>query len=53
MADRAASGGDGGAPAAYKNDGSFLEMMKKELEGAAPEKAALVTTSGGTPVAAK
>lgn len=32
VADRAASGGDGGAPAAFKNDGSFLELMKKELE---------------------
>lgn len=34
VADQAASGGDGGAPAAYKNDGSFLEKMKAELGGA-------------------
>lgn len=31
VADQAASGGDGGAPAAYKNDGSFLAKMKAEL----------------------
>lgn len=52
VADRAASGGDGGAPAAFKNDGSFLELMRKELEGAGPGKAARVA-SGGKPVAAK
>lgn len=32
VADQAASGGDGGGPAAFKNDGSFLEKMKKELK---------------------
>lgn len=52
VADRAASGGDGGALAAFKNDGSFLELMRKELEGAGPGKAARVA-SGGKPVAAK
>ena len=33
LKDQAALGGDGGAPAAFKNDGSFLERMKKELAG--------------------
>ena len=32
-ADQAAAGGDGGAPASFKNDGTFLEKMKKELSG--------------------
>lgn len=41
VADQAASGGDGGAPAAFKNDGSFLEKMKKELaESGGGEKVA-------------
>lgn len=43
VVDQAVSGGDGGAPAAFKNDGSFLDMMKAELE--AGSKAELKSTS--------
>lgn len=31
VADRPASAGDGDPPASYKNDGSFLDVMKTEL----------------------
>ena len=46
-ADQAASGGDGGAPAAYKNDGSFLEKMKKELELAGSRDGIGASPGGG------
>lgn len=45
-ADQAAAGGDGGAPAAFKNDGTFLEKMKKELAGGS--EATKPSCSGGT-----
>lgn len=47
--DQAAFGGNGGAPAAFKNDGNFLERMKAELAtaSAGDKKTSLnnVTTS--------
>lgn len=48
----AAAGGDGGS--GFKNDGSFLEMMKKELEksGAGGQPSASAD-GGGKAMAAK
>lgn len=52
-ADLAAAGGDGGS--GFKNDGSFLEMMKKEVEknGAAGGKPSVSAKGGGTAISAK
>lgn len=51
VADRAASGGDGGAPAAFKNDGSFLEKITAELEAGSNHElkssSSAVQASGG------
>lgn len=47
-ADQAASGGDGGAPAAYKNDGSFLEKVQKELELAGSGGCGIGSSAGGS-----
>lgn len=51
-ADLAAAGGDGGS--GFKNDGSFLEMMKRELEksGTRDEPSASASV-GGKAIAAK
>lgn len=50
-ADLAAAGGDGGS--GFKNDGSFLEMMKKELEKSGVSgKPSAAASAGGNAVAA-
>lgn len=45
-AELAAAGGDGGS--GFKNDGSFLETMKKELEKSGTVRTPSVAAAGGS-----